>query len=175
MHRAVFTWWCNFTAEAGKTRRVYHVQAFHNYAAFLPCHTYVGRMKVRSGTTLPQFLDNLMLWLQNQLITQKQSPSGRQFSSPTAYVLNWMLTKLPFVLHKCPANERANQECLNGFSNMAVICLVITKDQILKYTIIFQVTFYKNVVYKLLHPLNFWGRILHFFTLKGMPCRVIKT
>lgn len=64
-----------FTAEAGKTRRVYHVQhdlcqAFHNHAAFVPCHTYVGRMKVRSGTTLPQVLDNLMLWLQKQLITQ---------------------------------------------------------------------------------------------------------
>lgn len=50
----------------------------------------------------------------------------------------------------------------DGFSNMALFMLWSQK---IRYsnTIIFQVMFYDNVIYKLLHPLIFWGRILHIF------------
>lgn len=174
MYRAVFTWWCNFTKEAGKTRRVYHIQhdlcqAFHNYAASRPCHTYVGRMKVKTGTTLPPISRHLYVLA---VKSTHNSKSNEQFLNQRAYVLNWML-KITFCFKQMSCQQRNKLGVSNGFSNMPLFMLWSQKIGY-SNTIIFQEMFYDNVVYKLLHPLIFWSRILLFSSLKEMPCCAIE-
>lgn len=106
-----------------KTRRVYLVQgdicqAFHNYAAM----SYICWQDKNVGQPCPKPLDKLMFWLQNQLITLKGTFISKQFLSETAYVLNWMLTKSPFVLRRCSANERKNQRCLMDLTTWLYLC-----------------------------------------------------
>lgn len=174
MYRALFTWWCNFTAEAGKTRRVYHVQhdlcqTFHNYAASLPCHTYFGRMKLRNGTALPP------VSRQPYALAAKITHNSKAISiGQTVFKSNSTCVKPNDKITFCFIQMSSQQKDNPGLIDLAGWHYLHCDHKRHSNTVNFQLTFYGIVVYKLSHPLIFWGRILHFFSLKGMPCHAIE-
>lgn len=127
-----------------------------------PCHIYVGRMKVRCGTTLPQTSRQAYVLAAKSTHNSKGNfhQANNFWVKQHMYLTECLQNHLLFYTDVLPI--KGKPEMPNGFNNMALFMLWSQKIRC-SNTIIFQVTLYDNVVYKQLHPLIFCGRILHFF------------